>query len=112
MGMAIGFSNASAACGTARPPMPDPYRFRVIHWQDFKASLLVEVEYPGCTTFDGRKLLVFRDMSVNELEATSVLDPHFTELEPRLVARFRADETGRLLAQQCCRNIWLNQPES
>ncbi len=79
------------------PPNPDPHKFtieRVKRTGDYMSLL---VHYPGCTNYEGRKILVLAGITEPQLRAMQVLDPHFLEDGP-VIARFRPDEHGWELA--------------
>jgi hypothetical protein len=41
--------------------------------------LLVQVRYPDCTNYEGNKILLYENCTVNQLVAQGSLDPHFSE---------------------------------
>jgi hypothetical protein len=58
--------------------------------------LILEIEYPDCTNYEGRKLLVFENVTVNDLIKQRSIDPHFSENKKYIspIARFRPNEEG------------------
>lgn len=84
-------------------PMPNPRLFRVLRAIEYGPHLLAEILYPNCTTFEGRKILLFANTTRMQLHAAEVLDPHFTDKAPVgalvPVARFEPSERGWRLAQ-------------
>ena len=62
-------------------PNPDPKNFKILAVSIAKRKrsiCVVEVNYPGCTTFEGNKILVY-EAELKVFSNPSFLDPHFTE---------------------------------
>jgi len=79
------------------PPNPDPHTFTIERVKQTGDYVSVLVHYPGCTNYEGRKILVLAGITEPQLRAMRVLDPHFLENGP-VIARFRPDELGWELA--------------
>lgn len=79
-------------------PNPDPRNYRVIRFREFSRDhkvmhlpggeitieplynrLVVEIEYPDCTNYEGRKILYFEDCTMDQLLAQGPIDPHFSD---------------------------------
>jgi hypothetical protein len=86
-----------------QPPEPDPARWEILETKDRNGWCIVTVHYPGCTTYEGRKLLVY-SCSSSVVRAQKLLDPHFLEQEGQLspVARFEPTKLGLMLAEITC----------
>jgi hypothetical protein len=67
---------------------PDPLQFNIHEVYAHSRYLLAIVKYPGCTNFEGTKLLVFRDMDEKTLRGLRSLDPHFERSPTSPIARF------------------------
>lgn len=84
---------------------PNPRRFDVTRVEGVGCGLVVEVVYPDCTTYEGRKVLVFAHTREIDVRAATVLDPHFTDHAPAgalvPVARFEPTDRGWQLARIC-----------
>jgi hypothetical protein len=92
MGLSL-FSISSGS--TTTPPNPDPKNFKILMVSIAKGArsiCIVEVNYPGCTTFEGNKILVY-EAELSVFSNPSYLDPHFTETN-KLLARFPASDEG------------------
>ena len=77
------------------PPNPDPKNFKILAVTAINIKrpiVLVDAHFPGCTTFDGNKLMVFEG-TLKEFSDLKELDPHFTETN-KLLARFPATQEG------------------
>ncbi len=77
----------------AKLPNPDPKNYRIVRSRSFgKASgkaikgndfisgrfILIEINYPDCTNFEGNKILVYEDVTLSRLLKQGSIDPHFT----------------------------------
>ena len=112
--MGLRLFNSMSSCGMSRPaptpptlPNPDPRSFVIQHHVKMGNMVILIVVYPGCTTFEGRKILVFRGVSLRKLLALKELDPHFCDdpAHPSPVARFRPDDQGWEDAVRFCQAI-------
>lgn len=82
--------------GVTTSPNPNPKNFRIeaVSVSKNKRSIVVvEAVYPDCTTFGGRKIMVY-EAPLARFAAVDELDPHFTEDDFSLLARFPATDQG------------------
>ena len=88
-------------------PNPNPKNFRVVRSMEIKGHLLVEVQYPDCTNYEGRKILLFSNMRLDELERLGYIDPHFGDGQDRVhpVARFKPTKAGWDMGRETAQNI-------
>ncbi len=105
----MGFYSASrrSACACepvavkpAPPPAPNPENFLVQRSSQVGDYLIVEVVYPDCTNWEGRKILVFEGIHPADLHRQKKLDPHFCN-NPNCVttiARFEPTDRGWRMA--------------
>lgn len=82
-------------------PNPDPYKFFVEKSERIGNNTILLVHYFGCTTFDGRKLLLINIPWDDRPE----LDPHFLDGNHIVKARFEPTEEGYKLAKLCAENL-------
>lgn len=90
-----------------QPPNPNPRNFKTELLGSYDRSCAVEVTYPDCTNFEGRKALVFAIPWValqSRISETGELDPHFMESND-LVARFRPGPWGQIEAKRLARRL-------
>lgn len=59
-------------------PNPDPSNYRIIKHRQVNDNLVVTIQYPDCTNYEGRKILVYRDMTLQKLLSFGKIDPHFS----------------------------------
>lgn len=98
--MGIGpFSTCSLTppASPVRYPNPNPARFRILRTLQVGRSVVVEVRYPDCTNYEGRKVLVYADTDAGAVRAETTLDPHFAQHGGPL-ARLEPTERGWSLA--------------
>lgn len=76
---------------------PDPRRFDIEYAHIMGPYAVLVVRYPDATTFEGRKVLVYRD-SLQNLKARKELDPHFSEDSTGPIARFEPTTLGKEMA--------------
>ena len=85
-----------------RYPNPNPARFSILRTLQFGRSVVVEVRYPDCTNYEGRKVLVYADTDEVAVKALATLDPHFAR-HGGPVARFEPTQRGWDLAVEVAR---------
>ena len=107
MGMS-GIFGSSSCCLTPpssleRYPNPNPARFEILRTRKAGSSLVVEVVYPDCTNYEGRKVMVFTNTTEKELLLVTHLDPHFSCWGGGPVARFEPTSRGWALAVACAK---------
>jgi hypothetical protein len=60
-------------------PNPDPNNCEIIQAQEVGKCLIIKINYPDCTTYEGNKILLFRDITLIDLVNQRYIDPHFFE---------------------------------
>ena len=75
---------------------PDPKNFNIIKHTKIGRFLIVKINYPNCTNYEGDKILVYEDISIEILRQKEELDPHFCDNDKCLspLARFEPTEKG------------------
>lgn len=83
---------------------PDPRNFEILRSKRIRNYAVIFIKYPNCTNFEGKKILVFKGVSIKFLKSQKLIDPHFTDRpdELPLVARFRPTERGWYDAIRFC----------
>lgn len=58
--------------------------------------LLVDIKYPDCTNYEGRKILLYENVSLCQLKLQKQIDPHFCESVDYFspIARFEPTKEG------------------
>lgn len=77
-------------------PNPDPNNWKLKRQYELGEWLVVEILYPDCTNYEGRKILVYRGVSLGELIDQRTIDPHFSDNKDfhSPIARFVPTVTG------------------
>lgn len=78
------------------PPNPNPFKSKIISYLCVNKVPIVEVQYEGCTTFNGHKLLVLKKETTMEN-----IDPHLLGNDHIVLARFEPNILGWRLARIC-----------
>jgi hypothetical protein len=76
---------------------PDPKNFKVLESYQYKHAHVLVVEYPNCTNYEGKKILVRRG---EYILPEDFIDPHFCDNTRLLIARFEPSPMGLVLAKQ------------
>lgn len=78
------------------PRNPDPRRFRILRREVVGGFFVVEVKYPNCTNYEGRKVMVYDASDMGLVVHATALDPHFCDHPGHLspVARFEPTDKG------------------
>ncbi len=85
---------------------PDPTNFQILRCEKIGRFTLVLVEYPDCSNYEGKKILVFKDASKKKVKNLKRIDPHFcnSSKHPSPVARFKPTTAGWKYAVLFCKN--------
>ena len=84
---------------------PDPTQFVILRQQTMGDYIIVEILYPNCTNFEGKKILLFKGFSYEQIHSAKFIDTHFFDKHndhPSPIARFEPTEFGWLLAVKVC----------
>lgn len=109
MGMPGPFSRScstspyAASNPSAIAPNPNPGRFEIIDERVIGPYLVLMVNYPDCTNYEGKKLLVYTGWKSSEfllMHTKGKLDPHFKNDISSPIARFRPTKESYLLIER------------
>jgi hypothetical protein len=75
---------------------PDPARYEILKSEIVYNFLVILIHYPNCTNYEGKKVLVFRDVRLADLIKQKLIDPHFSENKKYYspIARFEPTDVG------------------
>ncbi len=81
--------------------MPDPNNWKVIKAEEKGGYLILQMQYPDCTNYEGNKILVFRGVTLIDLVNQRQIDPHFFKdgKVKSPIARFEPTPQGWQMAQ-------------
>lgn len=80
---------------------PNPHRFNILRSQQVGLCLVLEVRYPDCTNYEGRKIMVFENTTLEHIEKQEIIDPHFFPSGKKFkspIARLEPTERGWKMA--------------
>lgn len=83
-------------------PNPDPYNWIIKDsWKNGK-YLLVDITYPDCTNYEGRKIMLYEGVTLEELKEQRTIDPHFSSNKRYFspIARFEPTFEGWEMGQK------------
>jgi hypothetical protein len=83
------------------PGNPNPANYKIIETLTIGKILIVEIQYPDCKNYEGRKILVYENVDAKELRAQKYIDPHFS-INKRFyspIARFEPTNRGWKMAE-------------
>lgn len=72
---------------------PNPANWNIIDKFFWKDYLVLKVNYPNCTNYNGDKIIVFKGIDIAGFYTSGRIDPHFSE-NSGIVARFAPGEDG------------------
>jgi hypothetical protein len=78
-------------------PNPNPFRFELKNIYNTDNFMMLVLNYPDATTYEGDKILVFKredESEVLKMLQEKNLDPHFLEDRLSPIARFPSSEEG------------------
>jgi hypothetical protein len=82
-------------------PNPNPKNWEVVRYREMKGYLILEMRYPDCTNFEGKKIMVYENLRMAELKAQKLIDPHFSTNKKfkSPIARFEPTARGWNMAE-------------
>lgn len=79
-------------------PNPNPANYEIIMslYDDDKKFLLVLIKYPDCTNYEGKKILLYKNTTIENLKKQKLIDPHFSDNKKYIspIARFEPTSYG------------------
>lgn len=87
---------------------PDPSNWKILKAQEHGKFLILMMEYPDCTNYEGKKILVFEDVTMIDLVNQKMIDPHFFPKNPKFkspIARFEPTDRGWKMAEKFVRAL-------
>lgn len=96
MGVFKMFSRSSFDNGQTISVLTDLSNYNILGSIIINNKLIVKIKYTDCSSYEGRKILVFENCSFQELINQKIIDPHFSENKKyhSPIARFKPDKEG------------------
>ena len=87
-------------------PNPNPNNWKLISFKEVNDFLILQLEYPDCTNYEGKKILVFHNTTLVELVNQKSIDPHFSNNKTfkSPIARFAPTTEGLKMALSFVQN--------
>lgn len=84
-----------------QPGNPNPANYKIIDTLTIGNLLIVEIQYPDCKNYEGKKILVYEGITNFELRAQKYVDPHFSNNKKYKspIARFEPTDRGWKMAE-------------
>jgi len=93
---------------------PDPSNWKIVKAKEIGNYLILKMNYPDCTNYEGNKILVFENVTMIDLVNQKAIDPHFFPANKSVkspVARFEPTDRGWLMAENFC-STWTRLGEN
>jgi hypothetical protein len=84
---------------------PDPGNWKIVKAKEYDKYLILMMQYPDCTNYEGKKILVFEKITLVDLVNQKQIDPHFFPGNTSVkspVARFEPTDRGWNMAEAFC----------
>jgi len=90
---------------------PDPNNWKIIGAHEEGKYLVVKINYPDCTNYEGDKILVFEDVKLLDVINQKLIDPHFFQSKKYKspIARFEPTPRGWLMATNFVKNLTMTK---
>lgn len=77
-------------------PNPNPANYSILRSKILNNHLVIEIKYHDCTNYEGRKIMLYDDCTLEELIEQKLIDPHFCDNKNYFspIARFEPTESG------------------
>ena len=94
-------SSSSSYSAPAPDINPNPSNYKILLAEERGKFLIIKLQYPNCTNFEGNKILVYKGVKLIDLVNQKLIDPHFFENKKYVspIARFIPTEEGLRMAQ-------------
>lgn len=81
-------------------PNPRPDNYEILKFATVGRYLIVEIKYLDCINYEGKKVLVFENVTLQDLKKQGLIDPHFSENKKFIspIARFEPTVRGFKMA--------------
>jgi hypothetical protein len=82
-------------------PNPRADNYKILKYKEIGDNLILIIKYLDCTNYEGKKILVFKNVSLKKIMNQGLIDPHFSENKNYYspFARFEPTKKGWKSAQ-------------
>lgn len=104
-------SDCNCDCKQMKSTNPNPYNYKVLEATMVRNLLVVKINYPDCTNYEGNKILVFHNAKLEDFINLKSIDPHFSKNEFGVhpIARFQPTDDGMKMAVIFCHAWYADQ---
>jgi hypothetical protein len=90
---------------------PNPSNYKIGAYCQYGDFLVVWITYPNCTNFEGNKILVYQNITLQDLRDQKLIDPHFSENKQyhSPIARFLPTAEGLEMASNFANMMMRNK---
>lgn len=90
------------------PANPDPLKYEILEHILLGNKLIIKINYIGCTNYEGNKILMYENCTLNQLKNQKYIDPHFSESTKFIspIARFEPTQRGWNMACELAKMIY------
>ena len=88
-------------------PDPSPENYTILRHLNINRFLIIELKYDDFSNYEGRKILVFENITLEELTDQKYIDPHFSENKDfhSPIIRLEPTDRGWEMAKTFCNTI-------
>ena len=92
---------------------PDPTKYVIVKSYQYCNHLIIFINYLNCTNFEGDKILVFENCTIEDLLIQKKIDPHFSNNNTfhSPIARFEPTDRGWRWAQEFVKIMYKPDPQ-
>lgn len=99
MGIKIMSTSSFGDCASPQivfKPDPNPSNYKILEHYKVNMFLIVLIQYNDVDNYEGKKLLIYENISINDLLLQGKIDPHFCESSSMFspIARFEPTDRG------------------
>lgn len=88
-------------------PNPNPKNYKILDHISIGEYIILKIKYLDCVNFEGKKILVYRNVSIEKIKNQKLIDPHFSQntkfISP--IARFLPTNEGWDMAVLFCKSL-------
>lgn len=79
---------------------PDPTNYKIFSHYYCGEFLVIKIKYPNCDNYEGKKILVYKNTTLEDLMKQKSIDPHFSNNKKYKspIARFEPTDEGLKMA--------------
>lgn len=95
------YTSLPAEVAVKKDPNPNPSNWKLLKVEEVNGFLIVHLNYPDCTNYEGNKILVFKNLTLVDLVNQRLIDPHFFKDSKYKspIARFEPTAEGWAMAK-------------